>query len=200
MNYIWCGIVVLSFVCAAINGTVDKTAAAIAEGAFAAIKTVLSFAGIMCFWCGIMKIAENSGEMSVVKKIINPIIRLLFPRVSEEAKDYISVNLTANVMGLGNAATPAGIKAMTALDRLNPSPEKPSYEMCMLLVLNTTSFQLVPTTILSLRAAAAGRASSVIVPIWIVSLASVICAVTAVRLFFKPKPARFPVSADTDTV
>ncbi|MCD8390656.1 MAG: spore maturation protein [Firmicutes bacterium] len=190
MNYIWCAMVLVSFVCAAANGTVNETAAAIAEGAAAAIETVLSFAGIMCFWCGIMRVAEDAGAVAALQKIISPVTKFLFPRANDEARRYISLNVTANVLGLGNAATPAGIRAMEALDKTNAEPSKPSYEMCMFLVLNTTSFQLVPTTIMSLRAAAGGDAAAVIAPVWITSAVSVAAAVTAVKLFCKNGGAR----------
>lgn len=184
MNYIWCVMIICSFVCAAFTGRINETAAAMAEGALSAAEAVFSFAGIMCFWCGIMRIMEGAGVMNAFERLIRPLTERLFPGADTSAKKYITLNLTANLLGLGNAATPAGMQAMEALDKTNSNPKKPSYEMCMLLVLNTTSFQLVPTTIMSLRSAAGGEAASVILPIWITSAVSVVLAALSVRLFY----------------
>ncbi len=187
MNYIWCAMIGASLIFAAVNGTAAQTAAAIAEGAAAGVKTVISFAGIMCFWCGIMRIMEGCGAVSLLKKIIGPVTARLFPDADGEARSHIAMNLTANVLGMGNAATPAGIKAMAAFDRVNADPARASEMMAMLVVLNTTSFQLVPTTIMSMRAAAGGNPSSVVVPIWIASACSIAAAVTAVRLAYRKR-------------
>ena len=184
MNYIWCAMIAASLLFAAVNGTIPQTVAAIADGAAAGVETVLSFAGIMCFWCGIMRIMEKCGAVSVIRRVINPIVRRLFPDADDEARGHIAMNLTANVLGMGNAATPAGVKAMAALDKLNVNPAVASRAMAMLVVLNTTSFQLVPTTIMSMRSAAGGDPSSVVVPIWIASACSVVVAVTAVRVVY----------------
>ena len=185
MNYIWCAMVAASLVFAAVNGTVPETVAAIADGAAAGVGTVLSFAGIMCFWCGIMRIMEFCGAASAIKRVINPVVRRLFPGADDEARGHIAMNLTANVLGMGNAATPAGIKAMAALDKVNRDPAAASADMAMLVVLNTTSFQLVPTTIMSMRAAAGGDPSSVVVPIWIASACAIAAAVTAVGIAYR---------------
>ena len=184
MNYIWCAMVAASLLFAAVSGTIPQTVAAIADGAAAGVETVLSFAGIMCFWCGIMRIMEKCGAVSMIRRVINPVVRRLFPDADDEARGHIAMNLTANVLGMGNAATPAGVKAMAALDRLNVNPAVASKAMAMLVVLNTTSFQLVPTTIMSMRSAAGGDPSSVVVPIWIASICSIVVAVTAVRLVY----------------
>ena len=187
MNYIWCAMVASSLVFAAVNGTISETVAAIAEGAAAGVETVLSCAGIMCFWCGIMRIMEKCGAVEVIKRVINPLVRRLFPDADDEARGHIAMNLTAFVLGMGNAATPAGVKAMSALDKLNKNPAVASRAMAMLVVLNTTSFQLVPTTIMSMRSAAGGNPTSVIVPIWIASACSIVVAVTAVRIVYGKK-------------
>ena len=173
-----------SLVFAAVNGTISETVAAIADGAAAGVETVLSFAGIMCFWCGIMRIMEKCGAVSLIRWVINPVVRRLFPDADDEARGHIAMNLTANVLGMGNAATPAGVKAMAALDKLNVNPAVATRAMATLVVLNTTSFQLVPTTIMSMRSAAGGDPASVVVPIWIASACSIVVAVTAVRLLY----------------
>lgn len=178
--------VIISIVCAVVTGNVDATLNAVFEGAQSATATMFSFAGAMCFWTGIMKIAEKSGFSETLCRIISPLIARLFPGSSAKAREYISMNITANILGMGNAATPMGILAAKELDRENHLPDKPSKNMCMLLVLNTTSFQLVPSTIISLRAAAgSSNAASVILPIWLVSAFSVLVGTLSVKLLIK---------------
>lgn len=185
MNFIWSGMVIISLVTAMFTGRVDETVNAVFEGASTAVSTLISFAGAMCFWTGIMKVAEKSGVSDFICRLISPVVNSLFRGCSKEAKRFISMNMTANFLGMGNAATPMGMLAAKELDRENKNPTLPSYALCMLVVLNTTSFQLVPTTIISLRAAAGSTAAvSVIIPVWIVSAFAVLSAVTAVKLMF----------------
>lgn len=188
MNYIWCGMIIVSIIVSIFNGTVNETINAAFEGAKSAVFTVLSFAGVMCFWTGIMKIAEKSGLSKKIEKLLRPIISFLFPNAGTEAKKYISINMSANLLGMGNAATPMGIKAMQCLDKENKRPLYASDNMCMLVILNTTSLQLIPTTIIALRVAAnSAKPFSIILPIWISSLTAVIVAVTLAKLYFRRK-------------
>ena len=184
MNYIWCGLIIISLITAAVNGNMEVTINAAFDGAKAAVDTILALAGVMCFWTGIMKIAEKSGLSDKIEKLLRPLITFLFPNSSNEAKKFISMNMSANLLGMGNAATPMGIKAMQTLDKENPRPEYASDDMCMLVVLNTTSLQLIPTTIIALRTAAnSANPFSVILPIWISSLTAVVAAVTVAKLW-----------------
>ncbi len=183
MNYIWCGMIILSLIVAAATGRLDETITAAFTGAQSSVETVLSFAGVMCFWTGMLKVAEKSGMSDKLQRLLNPVIKRLFPNADNDAKKFIGMNMTANILGMGNAATPMGIKAMTALDKSNKNPLYPSDDMCMLVVLNTTSFQLIPTTILALRSAAGSQdPMSVLVPIWLASAVSIVVAVTAVKV------------------
>ena len=188
VNYIWCAMIIISIIVSIFNGTVSETIDAAFEGAKSAVFTVLSFAGVMCFWTGIMKIAEKSGLSQKIEKLLRPIINFLFPNSGDEAKNYIAMNMSANLLGMGNAATPMGIKAMSCLDRENANPLYASDNMCMLVVLNTTSIQLIPTTIIALRAAASSADPfSIILPIWISSLTAVLSAVSLAKLYFGRK-------------
>lgn len=173
----------VSVISAIFTGRVEETVQAVFDGAQGSMSTLLALAGAMCFWTGIMKIAESSGISDFISRLITPLTRLLFPGSGESARRYITMNITANLLGMGNAATPMGMLAAEALDGENPKPEKPSVNMCMLIVLNTTAFQLVPSTILALRAAAgAADAVSVIAPIWFASACAIAAGVTAVKL------------------
>ena len=186
MNYIWCIMMVGAFVCAIINGRVEETMAAMFSGAENSVKIMLSFCGLMCFWNGILNVAHSSGLCKVLNKIFSPIVNFLFAKESDMAKEYITMNITANMLGMGNAATPMGIKAMECMQKSNPKKTVPSRAMCTFVVLNTTSFTIIPSTVLSLRAAAGSlNPESVLLPIWFASLTSLIIAVVAVRLLQK---------------
>ena len=183
MNYIWCGMILISLIAGAANGLLDETISAAFESASKSVSTVLSFAGVMCFWTGMLKIAEVSGACEKLQRLLSPIVGRLFPGTGENAKKYITMNLSANILGMGNAATPMGVKAMRELDEENGTPFHASDAMCMLVVLNTTSFQLIPSTIIALRTAAGSqRPLDIIVPIWIASAVSVVCAVMITKL------------------
>lgn len=181
MNIIWCGMILVSLVSAIVTGRVDETINAIFEGASTAVSTLISLAGAMCFWTGIMRITEKSGVSAAICRFISPAVRRLFPTASPKAREYISMNITANFLGMGNAATPMGMLAAQTLDSENPNYAVPSRDMCMLVTLNTTSLQLLPTTILAMRSAAGSLAPmSVAIPIWIVSAFSTAVGITAV--------------------
>lgn len=188
MNYAWCTIFIVSIIVSLAKGTVDETIYGAFEGAKSAVFTIMSFAGVMCFWTGIMKIAEKSGLSEKLEKLLKPIINFLFPKTGSEAKKFIAMNMSANVLGMGNAATPMGIKAMECLDKENKKPLYASDDMCMLVILNTTSLQLIPTTIIALRVAAnSSDPFSVILPIWISSITATVTAVFFAKLYFRRK-------------
>ena len=197
MNYIFPVMIILSLLFACVNGTVNETVQAGLDGAKSSVELVLSFAGIMCMWSGFLKVAEEGGAMSALGKIIRPVISLLFPKLTKNsrAEKYIIANISANLLGVGNAATPAGIAAMSELDKTNNTPDKASDEMSMLVVLNTASMQLVPTTVIALRSAAGSANPQSIIPgVLLCSLLSVICAAASMKLIlhYRKKPIRLP--------
>ncbi len=175
MNVIWSGIIIISFVFSVFNGNLSETLTAGLSGAASAIEVLLSFAGIMCFWSGILKIAQKGGAAKFCEKLLSPVIRRLFPRV--KSRKNITMNIIANLLGMGNAATPAGVSAMCELDRENGEKEHPSHEMCRFAVMNTASLQLFPTTVIGILASLGSKNPYSIVPyIWICSLLSLFCA------------------------
>jgi len=185
MNYIFAFLIILSLIVSFINGTVDETINAGIEGARGSIELVLSFAGIMCMWSGFLKLAEEGGALDFILKIIRPVTKLLFPKLDKnsEALKHIGANISANLLGVGNAATPAGIAAMNELDKQNQNPLVASDEMSIFTVLNTASIQLIPTTIIALRASFGSKnPESIILPVWISSLCAVICAVSLMKI------------------
>lgn len=189
MNIIWGFMVIISVAAAAATGHLEETANAVFEGASTAVSTLIGLAGAMCFWTGILKITERCGISGAVRRLISPLVKRLFPGSGEAAREYISMNMTANLLGMGNAATPAGMLAAERLDEENGGSEYPSDNMCMLVVLNTMSIQLLPSTVLALRAAAgAAEPASVVVPIWAASVTAAAAGVISVKImgrFFK---------------
>ncbi len=175
MNYVWSALIISSLIFAAANGTLEQTMQAGLEGAASSVTVLLSFAGMMCFWSGILKIAEDSGAARFCEKLLSPVIRRLFPKVKD--KSNITMNIIANLLGMGNAATPAGIAAMRQLDEENEKRPHPSREMSRFAVLNTASLQLFPTTIIGILVSFGDKNPYRIVPlIWISSAFSLISA------------------------
>jgi len=185
MNILWSALILISFIFAAINGRIDETVTAGFDGAKNAIEVVLSFAGIMCLWSGLLDAAKESGLCNIIKKMLMPLIGKIFPKLprDSEAMNYITLNVTANIVGMGNGATPMGINAMKELAKT--SGDKPSEEMCIFTVMNTAAFQFMPSNIIALRSAAgSSNPFAIVVPVWICSAIAVTTAVLCVKLMF----------------
>ena len=184
MAWIWTGMAVLSILCGLATGRGDLVAAAAVEGAQAAVELCVSIAGMLCLWTGVMEIMRRSGLAEGLSRLLRPVLSALFPQVSGDrgVMDSISANVSANLLGLGNAATPLGIEAVRRMKR--KSPGTASDAMCMLVVCNTASIQLIPTTVASVRAAAGSSAPFDILPaVWLASALSVGVGITACKLF-----------------
>ncbi len=173
LNWIWGGIVLISLVVSCFTGRLEATSQGALKGAVDAIELSINLLGILCLWTGMSKIGEKSGLIAFVAKIFRPIMTFVFPKLSPDSKAYGSIvmNIVANLLGMGNAATPLGIKAMQELNAINPNKKIPSNHMCMLVVINTASIQLVPTTIISLRQLyGSADSGEIILPVWLVSV------------------------------
>jgi spore maturation protein A len=153
VNWIWLFFIVAGFVVSIINGNVETVTQAAFDGAKTGVAVCFGLISVLVFWLGIMRIAEDAGLLGKLAKLLHPFVRYLFPSVPKEhpAFGYILSNMSANLLGLGNAATPAGIKAMQELQKLNPDKEKASAAMCTLLAINTASITLIPTTLIAIR-------------------------------------------------
>ena len=184
MAWIWTGMAVLSILCGLATGRGDLVAAAAVEGAQAAVELCVSIAGMLCLWTGVMEIMRRSGLAEGLSRLLRPVLSALFPQVSGDrgVMDSISANVSANLLGLGNAATPLGIEAVRRMER--KSPGTASDAMCMLVVCNTASIQLIPTTVASVRAAAGSSSPFDILPaVWLASALSVGVGISACKLF-----------------
>lgn len=186
MTVIWTGMVVLSILCGLAAGRGPEVAAAAAEGAAAAVELSLSIAGMLCLWTGVMEVMRQSGLAGQLSRLLAPLLRRLFPQAAGDRRtmDAISANVSANLLGLGNAATPLGLEAARGLAR--SSPGTASDGLCMLVVCNTASIQLIPTTVASVRAAQGCQTPFDILPaVWLASALSVGVGILACKAFSK---------------
>ncbi len=184
MTVIWTGMVVISILCGLATGRGPEVAAAAVEGTSAAVQLALSIAGMLCLWTGVMEVMRRSGLADKLSRLLGPILRRLFPQAARDAEtmDSISANVSANLLGLGSAATPLGLEAARRLVRRSPGVASDS--LCMLVVCNTASIQLIPTTVASVRAAQGCAAPFDILPaVWLASSLSVGVGILACRLF-----------------
>ncbi len=193
MSYIIGGMIVLAIIVGFFTGNIEAVSGSAMSGSVKAVELVFSICGMIAFWNGIMKIAEKSGATAALAKFFEPVTRgLLFPRLRKgsPALVAISANIVANLIGLGNAATPLGMLAMQELEKEAGYPEKATAEMITFVAINTSSLQIVPTTTAFLRMQA-GSADplEILLPVWISSLAAVIVAVTLAKLL-SPRTTR----------
>jgi spore maturation protein A len=153
LNVIWLALIVISIVVAGINGRIQVINQAAFEGAKTGVTLCLGLLSVLAFWMGIMRIAEKAGLLELLARALSPVIGRLFPDVPKghPALGYILSNMSANLLGLGNAATPMGLKAMEELQKLNPDKQTASPAMCTLLAINTASITLIPTTMIAIR-------------------------------------------------
>ena len=191
MNYIWYFLIAVSIVYGALNGTLNEVANAVFSGTQLAVKIILTLLGIMTFWLGIMKIAEKSGIVEFISKLLRPLAKFIFPEIPKDSPVIgdIAMNFSANALGLANAATPIGIKAMEGMQEINKDKESASNSMCTLLAMNTAGFQLIPATVIAILAAnGCENPTQIIVPTLIVTGTAFISAILIAKLFSKIFP------------
>ena len=183
MAIVWTLFVTASLVCGAVYGTLADVTAAAMEGASAAVELTLSMAGALCLWSGVMTVLERGGLTAGLARLFRPLLRRILPCASRDADTLaaVSANVSANLLGLGNAATPMGIRAACRMARGTEGVA--SDELCRLVVLNTACIQLLPTTVASIRAVCGSAAPLDILPaVWVSSLLSVAAGLAAARL------------------
>ena len=186
MSVIWTGMVSVSVLYGLWAGNGSAVAAGAVEGAAAAVELCLTMAGVMCLWMGVMEVMKRSGLAESLSRLLRPILRRLYPdfRRDRETMDAVSANVSANLLGLGNAATPLGIQAARRMARKTPGVASDS--LCMLVVCNTASIQLIPTTVASVRLAAGCAAPFDILPaVWLASAISVAVGIAAAKIMGK---------------
>ena len=182
MAIIWTGMVVVSVIFGLFSGQMDAVSQAALTGAGSAVQLCLSMAGVLCLWSGVMEIMNRCGISARLARVFRPLLRWLLPRASrdDETLSAVSANVSANLLGLGNAATPLGVQAACRMARGKNGVA--SDELCLLVVLNTASIQLVPATVASVRAAAGAAAPLDILPaVWLSSALSVTVGLLAAK-------------------
>jgi spore maturation protein A len=185
LNYIWLALIILAVALGGINGKIEAVTKAAIDSAGSAVTISIGLIGVMALWLGIMKIAEDSGLMKWVARAIAPIMCRLFPDVPADhpAMASMLMNIAANMLGLSNAATPLGLKAMEDLEKLNKNPGVATNAMCTFLTINTAGLQLVPASMISLMASAGSKDPTAIIGTTIAStLIAVVCGVTAAKI------------------
>ena len=186
LNVLWAAFLALAFVCGAVTGRLSEVSAALTEGAAGAVTLAIGIAGLMCFWSGIMELMQQSGLTHIIARLLMPVLRPLFGKASEdsEAMQAVSANVTANLLGLSNAATPLGLRAASRLHKLSGS-DTASDAVLTLIVLNSASIQLVPSTVAAVRAACGVWGASV------VSVATALLLCRAGRAVFPSEKADY---------
>ena len=188
INYIWGAMIVISVLCGITTGNIEQVSKAALGGASEAVELLISMCGMMCLWTGLMQIADCSGLTRILANFLKPVMRLLFPDYDEDspAIKAICMNITANFLGLGNAATPMGIAAMKEMNKTNKSPGVANNSMIMFVVINTASIQLIPTMMSILRQKHGSASPFDVMPaIWISSICSLLIGIISVKILQK---------------
>ena len=195
LNYIWFGLMAISLVVAAFNGTAEAVTKGAVDSASTAVTIAIGLVGVMTLWLGMMKIAEAAGLVAVLGRALRPVLRWMFPEVPAEhpAAGAIVLAIAANMLGLNNAATPLGIKAMEGLQELNGDNETATNPMVTFMAMTTSGVQLIPSTMIGLLAAAGStNPTAIIAPGLVATFIGTIAAVVAAKLlqpFYPMRPA-----------
>lgn len=195
LNVIWLAMIFIAVLVGLIEGRIDEVVVAATASAKLGFELALSLTGIMALWLGIMNIASESGLMSIVSRMLYPLMRRLFPEVPAEhpAMGAMLMNITANMLGLANAATPFGLQAMHDLQQLNPKEDTATDAMCTFLAINTSSVQLIPVTSIAFLAAnGASEPNSIIFSALLATIISTVVAIIAVKQLAKWPCYRYP--------
>ena len=185
LNIIWPVFIILSFVYALATGKVNEVNNGIFESAKSAVELSITFLGTICLWNGIMEIVKKTTLMNKLTKLLYPAMKFLFPDLknNEQARAEISMNIIANVLGLGNAATPLGLKAMKTMQKDNKKKDTLSNAMAMFIVLNTASLQLIPTNVIAIRTSLGSQnATQIIFPVWGATVVAAIVGIIATNI------------------
>ena len=188
LNIIWPAFIVISCIYAILTGRVSELNNGIFDSVSQAVQLSITFLGTICLWNGLMEIVKKTTLMEKLTKLLNPGIALLFPELKnhQQAKAEISMNLIANILGLGNAATPLGLKAMKTMQKENKKKNIISNSMAMFIVLNTASLQLIPTNVIAIRTSlSSNNATQIVFPVWIVTIIAATVGVIATKIILK---------------
>ena len=188
LNILWPIFIILSFMYALVSGKVNEVNNGIFTSLSDAVELTITFLGTICLWNGIMEIAKKTSLINKMTNMLKPLINFLFPDLKENkiAKQEIWMNMIANILGLGNAATPLGIKAMKTMQKQNRKKDTLTNSMMMFIVINTASLQLIPTNVIAIRTSLnSENPTSIILPVWIATIIAAIIGIAFTKLLIK---------------
>lgn len=188
LNIIWPAFIIISVIYALVSGNIENVSNGIFDSANSAVQLTLTFFGTICLWNGIMEIAKKTSLTNALSKALKPFINFLFPELknNKQAQDEISMNMVANLLGLGNAATPLGLKAMKTMQQDNPKKDTLTNSMAMFIVINTASLQLIPTNVIAIRSSLGSISpSGIIIQVWFATIIASIVGITSAKLLMK---------------
>ena len=188
LNILWPIFIIVSFAYAIFSGNVDKLNESIFSSTSESVNLCISLLGTICLWNGIMQIANKTSIIDRLTNLLKPVMNFLFPELKheKEIQKEISLNVIANILGLGNAATPLGLKAMKSMQKKNPKKDTLTNSMITFIVLNTASLQIIPTTVIAIRSSMNSKnPTSIVFPVWIATICAAIAGITATKLFVK---------------
>lgn len=188
LNILWPFFIIISIFYAILSGNIENINNCIFESAENAVKLTLTLLGATCLWSGIMEIASKTDIIKYLSAILQPIIKKIFYNLDSNKKSYnnIIMNIIANILGLGNAATPLGLKAMGELQKENANKDELSDNMMMLIVLNTASLQVIPTTVIVVRKSlGSNNPTQIIFPVWIATVCAAVVGILVAKIIIK---------------
>ncbi len=188
LNILWPFFIIISIFYAILSGNIENINNCIFESAENAVKLTLTLLGATCLWSGIMEIASKTDIIKYLSAILQPIIKKIFYNLDSNKKSYnnIIMNIIANILGLGNAATPLGLKAMGELQKENANKDELSDNMMMLIVLNTASLQVIPTTVIAVRKSlGSNNPTQIIFPVWIATVCAAVVGILVAKIIIK---------------
>ena len=188
LNIVWPIFIIISIIFACFSGNIKELNNSIFDSTNTAVNLCITLVGTMCLWNGIMEIAKKTSLTNALSKALKPFINFLFPELkkNKQAQDEISMNMVANLLGLGNAATPLGLKAMKTMQQDNPQKDTLTNSMAMFIVINTASLQLIPTNVIAIRSSLGSNSpSGIIIQVWFATIIAGIVGITSAKLLMK---------------
>lgn len=188
LNIIWPIFIIISYIYAIFTGKVSQINNSVFDSCESAVQLSITFLGTMCLWSGIMQIAKKTTLIDKLTNFLNPIMKILFPDIKKDNPVHkeISMNMVANMLGLGNAATPLGLKAMKTMQKENPKKDTLTNSMAMFIIINTASIQIIPTTVIAIRSSlGSNNPTSIIIPVWIATICAAIAGIITAKILMK---------------
>ena len=188
LNKIWPFFIIISFAFAIYSGNISNINSAIFSSAEQTVELCLTLLGTLCLWNGIMSIALKTSLIKKLTKFLKPLISFLFPDLKNDKKisEQVSMNIVANILGLGNASTPIGLKAISSMQEKNNNKTTLNNSMAMFILINTASLQIIPTTVIAIRSSlGSNNPSKIILAVWVATIAAFLTAITAGKILSK---------------